>query len=189
MKLNHRIATALMLLAMTTGCGDLHMRNQGRYEPYEESDLFENKSSARPLVEGVVARGSLQHDDHLYKGKVDGKFVEAFPYPVTREVLERGKNRYEISCMPCHDLSGYGKGMVVRRGFNSAQSFHSDRLRNAPVGYLYHVITNGFGSMPSYRTQILTEDRWAIVAYVRALQLSQHAKLKDVPVDKRKKLK
>ena len=157
------------------------MHDQPRYQPQSESDFFSDGLSSRPLVEGTVARGQLRDDAHLYTGKLDDSFVDSFPFPVERATLERGRERYDIFCSPCHGLSGQGDGMVVRRGFRRSSSFHTDRLRGEPVGYFFDAITNGFGAMPEYRAQIPVRDRWAIIAYVRALQLSQYARYADIP--------
>lgn len=175
---------SLLLAGCTT-----EMKDQHHHEPLEGNAFFADGRASRPLVEGTVARGSLRTDEHLYKGTVNGAPAESFPFPVTREVLSRGRERYEIFCGVCHGLAGNGDGMIVRRGFRAAPSHHIERLRNAPPGYFYGVITNGFGQMQDYAAQIPVEDRWAIVAYVRALQLSQNARLEDVPADKRKELK
>ncbi len=164
----------------TLGCRQ-DMHDQPKYEALESSSFFPDGRSSRQLVPGTVARGQLREDSHLYEGKVEGKLVDTFPFPVTEEILERGQQRYQIFCTPCHDSLGNGEGMVVRRGFRPPPSYHIDRLRMAPVGHFYDVITNGFGAMQDYAAQIPVRDRWAIVAYIRALQLSQHAPLSDVP--------
>lgn len=173
-----------VLLFSTTGCEfRKKMYDQPRYKTYAESDFFEDGSSARPLVPGTVPRGFLRDDDHFYRGRVDGEFATSFPdrVPVTEELLQRGKERYQIFCSVCHDPTGYGNGMVVQRGFKRPESFHSDRLRGMPDGYIYEVVMNGFGMMSGYAYQIKPEDRWAIIAYVRALQLSQHADFDALP--------
>ncbi|HEV3163032.1 MAG TPA: cytochrome c [Isosphaeraceae bacterium] len=157
------------------------MYDQPKYEPLEASSFFEDGQSARPLVSGTVARGDLRIDDHLYKGKVDGKLVETFPFPVDRAVMERGRERFNIFCSPCHGRVGDGHGMIVQRGFSAPPSFHKDSLRQEPVGHFYDVITNGHGAMYSYASRVPPRDRWAITAYIRALQLSQSATLDDVP--------
>jgi mono/diheme cytochrome c family protein len=151
------------------------MHDQPKYEPLESSAFFRDGQASRPLVEGTVARGQLQDDEHLYTGKVDGQPATTFPFPITGAQMTRGQERYNVYCAPCHDRVGNGMGMIVRRGYRQPQSFHIDRLRSAPPGHFYDVITNGFGAMPDYRAQIQPEDRWAVVAYIRALQLSQHA--------------
>lgn len=174
-------------LAFAVGCQQ-KMADQPRYEPLARSTFFGDERASRPLVEGTVARGQLHSDEHLYKGKVGGKLVDTFPFPVTRAVLTRGQERFNIYCSPCHGRVGYGQGMIVRRGYRAPPSYHIDRLRQAPVGHFFQVMTSGFGVMPSYAQQVRAEDRWAIIAYIRALQLSQHATLADVPEKQRQQL-
>lgn len=164
------------------------MADQPRYDPLEPSEFFADRQSARPLVENTVARGMLKDDEHLYEGMSGGKPAAAFPFPITAEIMQRGRERYDIFCSPCHSRTGNGDGMIVRRGFTRPASFHIDRLREAPPGYLFNVITNGFAAMPSYRVQITPEDRWAIVAYLRALQASQNAGVNDLPAEARERL-
>ncbi|NKB25746.1 MAG: c-type cytochrome [Kiritimatiellae bacterium] len=177
------------LLLFGNGC-ELRKRmyDQPKYEPLEQSDFFGDARSARALVEGTVPRGHLNEDMHLYEGKINGAFADTVPFPITKEVLKRGQNRYNIYCAVCHDRAGYGNGMIVQRGFKRPSSYHIDRLRKEKPGYLYDVINRGFGSMPSYSHQLNPEDRWAVVAYIRALQLSQSATLEDVPKQEREKL-
>jgi Cytochrome C oxidase, cbb3-type, subunit III len=167
-------AWAVAVVLLSAGCRQ-DMHDQPKYEPLEAGAFFRDGQASRPLVEGTVARGQLRDDEHLYTGKVNGQPATTFPFPITREFMDRGRQRYEIYCAACHDRAGTGRGMIVRRGYRQPQSFHIDRLREAPPGHFYDVITNGFGAMPDYRAQILPEDRWAVVAYIRALQLSQHA--------------
>ncbi len=164
------------------------MADQPRYKPLAKSSFFGDGRSARPLVEGTVARGHLLADEHFSFGKSGGALVRTFPFPVTLEVLQRGRERYDIFCAVCHGRAGNGDGMVVRRGFRPPPSFHIERLREAPVGHFFDVISNGFGAMPDYAEQIPAKDRWAITAYIRALQLSQNARLEDVPIGARKGL-
>ena len=164
------------------------MHVQPRYNPLDGSQFFDDGRSARPEVPGTVARGHLRIDKHFYDGKVDGKEAETFPFPITRAVLERGRERYNVYCSPCHGLTGEGRGMIVQRGFPPPPSYHIDRLRQAPPGHFYSVITNGFGAMYSHAARITPEDRWAIAAYVRALQMSQHATVADAPERERAKL-
>jgi hypothetical protein len=178
------VVLGLLLLA---GCRQ-KMADQPRYEPLARSTFFDDGRAARPLEEGTVARGQLRNDQHLYTGKEGGKLVDTFPFSVTLERLARGQERYNIFCSPCHDRVGTGQGMIVRRGYRAPASFHIDRLRQAPAGYFFDVMTNGFGVMPDYAQQVHPEDRWAIVAYIRALQLSQHATLADVPQVQRQQL-
>ena len=174
-------------LLLVAGCRQ-KMADQPRYEPLVRSTFFEDGRAARPLVEGTVARGELRGDELLYAGKEGGKPADLFPFPVTLAVLTRGQQRYNIFCSPCHDRVGTGQGMIVLRGYRAPASFHMDRLRQAPAGYFFDVISNGFGVMPDYAQQVHPEDRWAIVAYIRALQLSQHATLADVPEGQRQQL-
>jgi hypothetical protein len=165
------------------------MHDQPKYIPLRPSEFFADGRSERPLIDGTVARGHLNDDIAFYTGKgPDGKPVDTFPFPVTKEVIERGQQRFNIYCTPCHDRLGNGDGMIVRRGYRKPPSYHIDRLRQVPNGYIYDVISNGFGAMPDYAAQIQPQDRWAIVAYVRALQLSQNASIDDVPADARGQL-
>jgi mono/diheme cytochrome c family protein len=167
-------------VAALAGCRQ-DMHNQPKYRPLRASDFFANGSSARPLVEGTIARGTLQTDTAFFTGKNGALFVSELPFPVTHEVLDRGQERFNIYCTPCHDTTGSGNGMVVQRGYPKPPSFHIDRLRNIEAGYFFDVMTNGFGRMPDYRAQVTPRDRWNIVAYIRTLQLSQHAGSADVP--------
>jgi mono/diheme cytochrome c family protein len=185
-----RTLRALVLVLVPLGAGGCRqqMAEQPRHDPLEASAFFRDGRAARPLVPGTVPRGHLREDEHLYTGKVGGKLVESFPFPVTKEILERGRERFNIYCSPCHDQLGTGEGMIVRRGFRQPPSYHTDRLRELPVGHFFDVMTNGFGAMPSYAVQIPVEDRWAIVAYIRALQLSQNAKLAELPAADRQKV-
>jgi hypothetical protein len=174
-------------LLITTGCRQ-DMHDQPRYKPLARSSFFEDGRASRPLVAGTIARGHLHEDTRLYTGKEGDDPITKFPFPITKALLERGQQRFNIYCSPCHDRAGTGLGMVVRRGLRRPPSYHIDRLRAAPVGYFFDVITNGFGAMPDYAAQIEPHDRWAIVAYIRVLQRSQNAKLTDVPPDKRASL-
>lgn len=184
-----RLVALLCVLAGVSGCFRLHMYDQPRYEPLEASKSFQNGQSARPLVEGTVARGTLREDRHYYTGmEGDSVFTENFPFEVTMPVLDRGRERFNIYCSPCHDRMGTGRGMVVRRGYKQPTSYHDDRLRRQPAGYFFDIITNGFATMPSYARQIPVQDRWAIVAYIRALQLSQYARVSDLPADMRRRV-
>ena len=175
--LHQLVPFALVLLF--AGCR-LDMHVQPRQNPLAKSDFFQDQRSARPLVEGTVAQGQLHEDAYLYTGKVGNNPGDYMPFPVTRDVLERGRERYNIYCAPCHSRVGDGNGFVPSRGFaRKPPSYHIERLQKAPVGYLFGVITEGFGTMSDYSSQISVEDRWKIVAYVRALQLSQHATVAD----------
>ena len=178
---------AASFLVLAAACRQ-DMHDQPKYVPLRQSSFFGDERSARPLVPGTVARGHLRDDTLLYTGKINGADATVFPLVADSRVMARGQERFDIYCSPCHGRTGQGDGMVVRRGFRRPPSFHEDRLRNAPIGHLFDVITNGFGAMPDYATQIRAEDRWAIVAYMRALQLSEHATLADVAADKRSEL-
>ncbi len=178
---------ALAAAALLAGCRQ-DMHDQPKFKPLRESDFFGDHRSARPLVEGTVARGHLDTDELLATGKVNGQDAAEFPWPVTSEAMARGRERYDIFCSPCHDRTGSGDGMIVRRGYRRPPSFHLERLRQAAVGHFFDVITNGFGAMPDYRAQVPVPDRWAIAAYIRALQASQHATLDAVPPAEREKL-
>jgi mono/diheme cytochrome c family protein len=182
------LGAMVLVLAGTTACRQ-DMHDQPKYIPLRPSSFFTDGRSARLLQEGAVARGHLADDALLMTGKgPDGKPANQFPFPVTRAVIARGQDRFNAFCSPCHDRTGSGQGMVVRRGFRHPPSYHIDRLREAPHGYLFDVITNGFGAMQDYAAAIPVEDRWAIVAYVRALQLSQHAMVNEIPAADRAKL-
>ena len=178
---------ALALASLAAGCRQ-DMQVQPRYNPYDASNFFGDSRSARPPVPGTVARGQLHLDELLYTGKVDGKDAEVFPFPITRADLNRGRERFNIYCAPCHDVTGSGRGMIVLRGFPQPPSFHIDRLRQAPPGHFFDVMTNGLGVMYSYAARVSPEDRWRIAAYVRALQLSQQASIADVPPAQQKTL-
>jgi mono/diheme cytochrome c family protein len=203
MKQSHFII-AIALLASLTGCRQ-KMENQPRYEAYEASALFEDSTSARPLPEGVVARGKMppgaafedanpyygEEGDYAGAGQGEGyeaRLTTEMPFPVTRRVLERGQGQFNVYCSPCHGRLGNGQGMIVQRGLRKPASFHTERLRNAPIGHFYNVITNGYGAMYSYAARVKREDRWAIAAYIRALQLSQNATMQDIPQDKRNEM-
>ena len=176
------VVLSALFLAGCTSTGIEHgMEDQPKVNPLTESDFFPDGRSARSFVAGTVARGHLRADTLLYTGKLNGKDAAIFPFPITQAVLVRGRERYDIFCAICHDRAGTGAGIVVQRGFRRPPSYHTDTLRSAPVGHFYDVITNGFGTMYPYADRIAPEDRWAIIAYVRALQLSQQATLKDVP--------
>jgi mono/diheme cytochrome c family protein len=182
-KLDGLLAVILLLpaIALSTACR-LDMQVQPKQSPFVRSDFFPDQRSERPLVEGTVARGQLHSDAYLYTGKLNGAFGDYLPFPLTKEALQRGRQRYDIYCSPCHSLLGDGKGFVPLRGFSRLPpSYHTARLQKAPLGYIFDVITNGYGIMPDYRSQIGPEDRWKIVAYVRALQLSENATKGEVP--------
>jgi mono/diheme cytochrome c family protein len=157
------------------------MQNQNKMRPYRESTFYPDGASARPLPAHTVARGELRADEAYYSGIRGGKPVVDIPFPVTRDVLLRGKQRYDVFCSPCHGRMGDGLGMIVTRGYKQPPSFHSEQLRNAQVGWFFSVMTQGFGVMPSYAAQVPVPDRWAIAAYIRALQYSQNARLSELP--------
>ena len=169
---------------LAAGCRQ-DMHDQPKFKPYAKSDFFADRRSARPLVDGTIARGHLRDDAVLYTGKAAGKPVDAFPVAVTAAVMARGQERFDIFCSPCHGRTGAGDGMIVRRGYRKPPTFHQDRLRQAAPGYTFDVITNGFGAMPDYAQQIPVRDRWAIVAYIKALQRSQNAAVGTVPAEAR----
>ncbi len=164
------------------------MHDNPRYDPLESTTFFADGRSQRPLVANTVPRGFLREDEHLYAGKMDGQLATEFPMPVNAELMLRGQERYNVFCTPCHGYTGKGDGMVVRRGYRAPTSFHDARLRQAPPGYIFDVVTSGFGAMPDYASQIPVEDRWAIAAYLKALQFSQNATVADVPADRRGEL-
>lgn len=203
------ISLIAFVLILQPGCRQ-EMARQPKYLPLQRSEFFADGRSARPLEAGVVARGHLRTDWQMFAGRrpptaqrariagivgvaglgplaslavgiADSPYVDAFPVPITSAALNRGRERFRIYCAVCHDAAGYGNGIIVQRGFTRPPSYHSERLRTAPVGYLYEVITHGFGSMPDYSAQIPPRDRWAIAAYVRALQISQHMPLAELP--------
>jgi mono/diheme cytochrome c family protein len=177
---------------LLSGCRQ-DMQDQPRYEAYERSEFFtDNRMASRPPVEGTVARGDLRENAALYTGKTgtgaQAQLVNAMPIEVNEQVLRRGQDRFNTYCAACHGMTGKGDGMVVRRGFRAPPPLTNDRLMEAPVGHFFDVMTNGFGAMPDYAAQVSTEDRWAIVAYIRALQLSQRTPLAEIPAGERQKL-
>jgi hypothetical protein len=178
---------AALASAALAGCRQ-DMHDQPRGEPLQASTFFPDGSASRPLVAGTIARGDLRNDTLLYTGMSGDQPAAVFPFPITDAVMARGRERFDIFCSPCHGLTGRGDGMVVRRGFRRPPTFHSDRLRTEPPGHFFDVMTNGFGAMPSYASQIPVRDRWAITAYIRALQLSEHATMDDVPAGERGRL-
>jgi mono/diheme cytochrome c family protein len=179
-----RAAFLICALAALGGCRQ-DMHDQPKYQPLEASPFFADGRASRPRVPGTVAQGRLDADTLLVTGREAGKPSEQFPAPVTRAAIDRGRQRFDIYCAPCHDRAGTGRGMIVERGYKQPTSFHEERLRGMPAGYFFDVMTNGFGIMPSYAAQVSVDDRWAIAAYIRALQLSQHATLNDVSDDVR----
>jgi mono/diheme cytochrome c family protein len=182
----HICVGAVLFLALA-GCRN-GMHDQPRYKPLAESDFFSDHRSARPEIEGTVARGHLRIDEARYTGKIGGEDIDLFPIPIGKGDIERGQTRFNIYCTPCHGRLGDGNGMVVLRGYRQAATYYSDKLMKAPVGHFLDVVTNGFGAMPSYASRLDPDDRWRVIAYIRALQLSESAKLTDVPADKRQDL-
>jgi len=176
---------SILVLAFLAGACRQDMHDQPKLEPLEASVFFADGRASRPQVAGTVARGELRLDDHLYRGLVDGEPAETFPFAIDESRLLRGRERFDVFCSSCHGKIGNGEGIVVKRGLKQPPSYHIDRLRDAPPGYFFDVITNGFGAMYDLADRITPEDRWAIVAYVRALQLSQNATILDVPLEKR----
>jgi mono/diheme cytochrome c family protein len=173
-------AVLLALLALA-GCRQ-DMQDQPRFKPLAESDFYADLRSARPPVEGTMARGQLHEDTYFYTGKIGNNPGDYMPFPVSEGILARGRERYDIYCAPCHSRLGDGDGVVPSRGFpRKPPSYHIERLRKAPLGSFFDVMTNGFGAMPDYASQITPRDRWCIVAYIRALQLSQGATANDIP--------
>jgi mono/diheme cytochrome c family protein len=181
------LLTALCALALLIGCRQ-KMSYQPRYDPLEPSDFFADGMSARPRIAGTVARGELVSNPFLETGKIGAADGDGFPFPVTAALIDRGQERFNIYCSECHGRVGDGNGMVPSRGYRRPPSFHTEALRTAKTGHFFDVMTNGFGAMPPYAPQVPVSDRWAIIAYIRALQLSQHATVNDVPPQARPQL-
>jgi mono/diheme cytochrome c family protein len=177
------LALAALALALPGCRQDMH--NQAKYRAFSHNPFFDDQRASRPLVAGVVPRGHLDEDEVFFTGVSGGAPVAANPLGTSRAVLLHGQERFNIYCTPCHDRTGSGEGMIVQRGYKQPPSFHDPRLRAVPDGYFFQVMTNGFATMPSYAAQVPPRDRWAIVAYIRALQLSQNATLADVPEGER----
>ena len=180
---------AVLLLIGTAGC-ELRqaMYDQEKYEPLEASAFFADGMSFRSQVDGTVAQGQLRLDEHFYQGKIQGQLAETLPMAVDRQLLERGRERFNIFCSPCHDKTGSGNGMIVQRGLKQPPSYHQERLREVPVGHFFDVMTNGFGVMYSYASRIPVADRWAIVAYIKVLQLSQNLEFDQLPAEDQRQL-
>lgn len=190
---NRRVRTLLAaatvsVALISVGCRQ-KMAQQPYYDPYEASEFFADGQSARTPVEGTVARGHLRDDEHLYTGRVEGQLVSTYPFEITEQVLERGRDRYDIYCTPCHGEAGLGNGIVVRRGYRTPPSFLDPKFADLPVGHYVDVMTNGFGAMPTYASQVKPEDRWAIAAYIQALQLSQSVDINQLPPDRQAELR
>jgi mono/diheme cytochrome c family protein len=171
-------AAAFMLLTLI-GCRQ-DMQDQPRMYPQRTSAFFADGRSVRSQVSGTVARSQANRNTYFLTGMVEGKEADGLPFPLTLEVLARGQERYNIYCSPCHSRVGNGMGMIVQRGYHLAADFHSERLRQIPLGHLFSVITNGYGAMPNYAAELTPQDRWAVAAYIRALQLSQNARASDI---------
>ncbi len=182
-----RWSTIALAGILLTGCR-LDMHIQPKYKGLEPSSFFNDGRSERPAVPGTVARGQLRTDELLYTGKINGQIADVFPFPITKNDLERGQQRFNVYCAPCHDYTGTGNGMIVQRGFPPPPSYHIERLMKAPAGHFFDVMTNGYGTMYSYAARVSPRDRWCIAAYIRALQLSQNAAAKDVPSQELTKL-
>lgn len=179
-------ATLLSGLVLPACRQDMH--DQPKYKAAGYSEFFADHRNNRASVPNTVARGRLNEDDHLYRGKVDGKPAETYPFPITAEILQRGRERYSIYCQPCHSPQGDGNGIVVQRGMKRPPSYHIERLQKSPPGYHFDVISNGFGAMFDYSDRINVQDRWAIVAYVQTLQQSRNTNVKDLTPEERTKL-
>lgn len=187
-----RNKSILTLIFITTiigvsGC-HLDMYDQPKFKPLAANPFFADSMASRPLVEGTVARGDTERDELLYTGKINGKVANVFPFSVTREILSRGQDRYNVFCSPCHSKLGDGRGMIVQRGFPAPVSYHADSIRTKPVGFYFDVITNGYGKMFNYASSVSVKDRWEIIAYIRALQESRRVRISELPLDERRKL-
>lgn len=177
---------ALAVLAFGAAACRQDMHDQPKLKPYRSSQFFANGSGMRPLPANTVAKGSLREDTHFFTGRLaDGSMATELPMPMTKKLLKRGQDRFTIYCTPCHGQVGDGRGMVVRRGYKQPTSYHDERLRQVPIGYFFDVMTNGFAVMPSYAAQLPPEDRWAIAAYIRALQYSQHVDVTSLTAEQR----
>lgn len=184
----HSLIFAMFFGVLVTSACRQDMQDQPKYKPLAPSRFFADGRSARPIPAHTIARDELNDNDSFHTGEINGAFLDTIPLPVNLQLLERGHDRYNIFCSPCHGEVGDGLGMVARRGFQIPANLHTDRLRAVPPGYIYQVITNGYGAMPDHGDQIPVRDRWAIVAFVRALQLSHHVTLADVPRAEREQL-
>jgi mono/diheme cytochrome c family protein len=171
---------ALLALMMVAGCRQ-DMHNQPKFIPQRGTEFFADGRSVRPQVEHTVARGQLHEDQYFYTGLVDGKEQNMLPFPASLQVLERGQERFNVYCTPCHSRVGNGAGMIVQRGYKPAGNFHDSKRLAQPLSHYFYVMSNGYGAMPDYSVQLPPADRWAVAAYIRALQLSQNATASDVP--------
>lgn len=181
------VGLALVVAATASACRQ-DMHDAAKYEPLEKSAFFKDHRASRPLLEGTIARGKLKEDTLLFTGRDASGLSETFPFPVTEGVLARGQERFNIYCSPCHSKVGDGNGMIAQRGFKRPPTFHDDRVRSMAAGYFVNVMTNGFATMPSYALQVAPEDRWAIAAYIKALQLSQHVAAAELSAEDRVKV-
>jgi len=182
------LLASLLAAAATAGCKREDMHNQARDEWHEQNDFFADQMSSRPPVEGTIARGQPLRNDPLVSFRNGDKFVDTYPFPIDRVALERGRQRYDIYCSMCHGATGYGDGMIVRRGFAKPPSFHDERLRAAAPGYFAEVITHGFGAMYSYNDRVPPDDRWRIAAYVKTLQLSRRVDVASLTAEDRQRV-
>lgn len=182
------LAAALLAALCLAGCDRQDMVLQPKFLTFQPTDFFGDGQSARRPVPGTIAREHLYDDPVRETGMKGDQLVDTLPLPLSRKLIERGAERFNIYCAPCHDRAGTGNGMIVQRGFSPPPSLHEERLREAPIGYFFHVMTKGYGAMYSYASRIEPDDRWAIAAYIRALQLSQNADPADVPADQKSKL-
>jgi hypothetical protein len=171
--------SAMAAMLVLAGCRQ-DMHDQPKFFPQRGTEFYADGRSARPQVENTVARGQMHDDAYFYTGMTNGAEGNTYPFPVTLDVLERGQERFNVYCTPCHSRVGNGAGMIVQRGYRPAGNFHTERLRNAPLGHFFAVMSNGYGAMPDYAAQLTPEDRWAVVAYIKALQLSQNANAADL---------
>jgi mono/diheme cytochrome c family protein len=186
--LRNSAAILIVALAAASSACRQDMHNQPKYKPLHDSEFFGDRRSGRPQIEGTVARGHLRVDAARYTGKAGENDVTAFPFPITRDDLTRGQQRFNIYCTPCHGRLGDGNGLVVKRGFRQPPSYHIPRLKDAAAGHFFDVMTNGYGAMPSYASRVTPDDRWRITAYIRALQLAEGAGVTDVPAEEKQKL-
>jgi len=188
--LRNSFLTALATLGLVLLLGGCRrdMQDQPKYKPLHESEFFADHRSERPMMDDTVPRGYLRTDLARYTGKANGVDIDYFPIPITRADLERGQDRFNIYCSPCHGRLGDGNGMIVRRGYHNPPSYYTDRVMKARVGHFFDVMTNGFGAMPSYASRVIPDDRWRIIAYIRTLQFSETASMSDVPAEERGKL-
>jgi mono/diheme cytochrome c family protein len=186
-----KAGAALAAILMLAGCHTDMWVQPKIHEPLQASTFYPDGSSARPLIPGTVARDHLREDEAFFTGMKNGKLIDQFPVPVTKELMERGQDRFNIYCVPCHGRLGDGQGMIANRGFTLRRpvgNYHTDRLRKMPVGHFYDVITNGYGAMFSYASRIEPQDRWAIVAYIRALQLAENGTVNDLTPEQQNEL-